>query len=466
MDTNKLAYKKKHAGDQFDADMHKEISLFSEDYKHFLDTAKTERLCAQQIISQLTESGFSPFTCKDTVQPGDKFFWVNRNKMVVAAVVGKHSPIDGLRFIAAHLDSPRLDLKPMPLYEDCGLSLLKTHYYGGIRKYQWVTLPLALHGIIIKENGEQVNISIGDKEQDPVFYISDLLPHLSKDLNNKKSAEFIEGEALNILIGNMPCPESESKERVKAHILDLLYEQFGIGEEDFMSAEIEAVPAGKSRDLGLDRSMICAYGHDDRCCAYSALRALQALNEIPEYTSFVIFADKEEIGSVGNTSMSSMFVNNSISSLIASISGAEYSERLLQTSISHSKMLSADVTAAMDPTYISAFEKRNDAMLGHGVALVKYTGARGKSGASDANAEYVWEIRNICKTQNIPFQMCEMGKVDQGGGGTIAYIGANAGMDVLDAGIPVISMHAPFEVISKCDLYSAYLLYLNFLLNK
>lgn len=441
-----------------------ELMAFAEDYKRFMDNSKTEREAAAEIVKNAEKAGFK--NLKDYIaadkklKSGDKVYAVNMDKTVVMFVIGNKPLENGMNIVGSHIDSPRLDLKPNPLYEEIGLSLLKTHYYGGIKKYQWVTLPLALHGVIIKKGGEKINVVIGEDENDPVLYITDLLVHLSADQMDKKLSKAIEGENLNILFGSIPLKEGEKENKVKMNILRLLNEKYGIEEEDFVTAELEVVPAGKSRDVGLDRSMIMAYGHDDRVCAYTSLRAIMEV-EKPEKTCVVLFVDKEEIGSVGATGMESRFFENTVAEIME-LTGS-YSELKLRRALANSRMLSSDVTAAVDPTYQSVNEKNNAAYLGKGISFAKYTGARGKSGCNDANAEYIGALRDIFNENGITWQTGELGKVDQGGGGTIAYILARYGMEVIDCGVPMLSMHAPWEITSKADVYETYRAYKVFL---
>ena len=382
-------------------------------------------------------------------------------------ILGSKDMEQGMNILGAHIDSPRLDLKQVPLYEDTEMAMLDTHYYGGVKKYQWVTLPLALHGVICKKDGTTVKVNIGEKPTDPVFGISDLLIHLSADQMEKKAAKVIEGEALDLLIGSIPAEESEdeddkkkTKDRVKADVLDILSKEYGIDEEDFLSAEIEVVPAGAARDYGFDRSMIMGYGHDDRVCAYPSFEAMLKV-ENPEYTSVCLLVDKEEIGSVGASGMQSRFFENCVAEVMNLV--GTYSELAVRRAMRNSKVLSSDVSAAFDPNYPAVMEKRNSAYFGKGLVFNKYTGARGKSGSNDANAEYVAKLRNIMDKNNVSFQTAELGKVDQGGGGTIAYILANYDMNVVDSGVAVLNMHAPWEIISKVDLYEALQGYVAFL---
>lgn len=377
-------------------------------------------------------------------------------------VIGKESMEKGMNILGAHIDSPRLDLKQDPLYEDTDFAMLDTHYYGGIKKYQWVTLPLALHGVIAKKDGTVVKVNVGDKPGDPVFGVSDLLIHLSGEQLEKKAAKVIEGENLDLLIGSIPMQTEDEKvkEKVKANIMNLLSKEYGIEEEDFLSAEIEVVPAGEARDYGFDRSMIMGYGHDDRVCAYPSFEAM-LVSEDPEITSVCLLVDKEEIGSVGASGMQSRFFENTVAEVMAA--AGSYSELALRRALANSKVLSSDVSAAFDPNFPSVMTKRNTAYFGKGLVFNKYTGSRGKGGSNDANAEYIGKLRNIMDTNEVSFQTAELGKVDQGGGGTIAYILANYGMNVIDSGVPVLNMHAPWEIISKVDLYEAYRGYIAFL---
>ena len=438
------------------------VFKYSEEYMYFLDNGKTERQCVKQIVNMAKERGYISLEeaiSNKQIKPGQKIYAINRDKNVALFVIGQKNISEGMKIIGSHLDSPRLDLKQKPLYEDGDLGLLKTHYYGGIKKYQWVTIPLAMYGVVILKDGKQVEISIGDGKDDPVFCITDLLPHLSADQNNKKMTDGICGEDLNILCGNIP-DENEESDKVKYTILKLLNEKYSMEEEDFLSAEIEIVPSGFAKDLGIDRSMILSYGHDDRVCSFAGIKALFDI-ENPEYTASVICVDKEEIGSEGNTGMKSKFFENTVSELINL--QEDYCELKVKRAFYNSKVLSADVTAGYDPTFASAYDKYNSCKVGSGVVINKYTGARGKSGSSDANAEFVYEVRNIFNKANIAWQTAELGKVDQGGGGTIAFILANYGAQVLDCGVGVLSMHAPYEVISKVDIYEMYRGYKEFI---
>ena len=466
MDNNndKLFYKKNFIWEKLSSDERTEVFKLGDDYRAFMDASKTERLTIKEIVKRAELEGFVNIESKKDLNPGDKLYYVNKGKNAVLVVVGKESIEKGMSIVGSHVDSPRIDLKQNPLYEKHGISLLKTHYYGGIRKYQWVTIPLALYGTVVKANGEVIDIAIGDDDNDPVFYITDLLPHLAKDQNDKKLSEAIEGESLNVIIGSLPALDESDDEdkkddkKFKLNVLKILNEKYGMIEEDFQTAEIEIVPAGKARDVGIDRGMLMAYGHDDRVCAYTSLIAILEL-ESPDKTAIALFSDKEEIGSVGNTGMQSAFFNNMVAEMIAMQNKGNYSELSLKRALANSSMLSSDVAAGVDPTYPHVTEIQNAPIMGQGVAMVKYTGSRGKSGASDANAEYIGKLRKLFNENEVIWQPSELGKVDQGGGGTIAYIMANFNMDVVDLGVPVLSMHAPFEIISKTDLYMTYKAY-------
>ncbi len=433
-----------------------DIIKFSDEYIHFLNRSKTEREATSFITEILDKNGFVNIKDKMILVPGDKVYYVNREKSVYVAIIGNKPVEAGLNIIGSHIDSPRLDLKPNPLYEDTGFAYFKTHYYGGIKKYQWTTIPLSIHGVIVKSNGEKVTINVGEDDNDPIFTITDLLPHLAQEQMEKKLKDSISGEDLNLLIGSIPIGDEKTTERIKLNILKILNDKYGITERDFVSSELELVPAFKARSLGFDRSMVAGYGQDDKVCAYTSLRAL--LDTVtPVKTAVCIFADKEEIGSMGNTGMESHVFDTFISELLNKTNTNR--PNLLDKVFCNSKMLSADVDAGLDPIYASVSEKNNSAYLGKGVGLNKYTGIRGKSGASDANAEFVAQIRNIFESNNISYQVSELGKVDTGGGGTIAYILANKGVDVIDCGVPVLSMHSPYEVTSKFDVYESYKAY-------
>ena len=447
-----------------------QVFQFAEEYRKFISACKTERECTANLYEKAKNAGFVDMdeliASKGSVKAGDKIVANNMGKGLALFVMGRKDLEEGMNSLGAHIDSPRLDLKQVPLYEDTEMAMLDTHYYGGVKKYQWVTLPMALHGVICKKDGTTVTVNIGDKPKDPVFGVSDLLIHLSADQLEKKAAKVIDGENLDLLIGSIPKvaekkeDEKAVKDRVKANILDILSAEYGIEEDDFLSAEIEVVPAGEARDYGFDRSMIMGYGHDDRVCAYPSFEAILAV-EKPEYTSVCLLVDKEEIGSVGASGMQSRFFENCVAEVL-NLAGS-YSELAVRRALKNSKVLSSDVSAAFDPNYPSVMEKRNSAYFSKGLVFNKYTGARGKSGSNDANAEYVAKLRNIMDTNDVSFQTAELGKVDQGGGGTIAYILANYDMNVIDSGVAVLNMHAPWEIISKVDLYEAYRGYIAFL---
>lgn len=450
-----------------------QVFAFAEEYRRFLSSCKTERECAKFFYDRAKEQGFLDLegliAAGQRVKPGDKILVSNMGKGLALFVMGQEPLEKGMNILGAHIDSPRMDLKQVPLYEDTDLALLDTHYYGGVKKYQWVTLPLALHGVICKKDGTTVNVNIGDKPGDPVFGVSDLLIHLSGEQMEKKAAKVIEGENLDLLVGSIPADGKEEasdkkkKDRVKANILDILSNEYGIGEEDFLSAEIEVVPAGEARDYGFDRSMIMGYGHDDRVCAYPSFEAVQRM-QMPKYTSVCLLVDKEEIGSVGATGMQSRFFENTVAEVL-NLTGA-YSELALRRAMKNSRVLSSDVSAAFDPNYPAVMEKRNCAYFGNGIVFNKYTGSRGKSGSNDANAEYMAKLRRIMDDHEVSFQTAELGRVDQGGGGTIAYILANYNMSVIDSGVAVLNMHAPWEIISKVDLYEAFRGYVAFLVSE
>ena len=444
----------------------KAIDTFAKEYCSFLDGGKTERECTDLIVNTIEAAGYKEISSYKKLKKGDKVYAVNMNKSVVMFNIGEEPLENGLNILGAHIDSPRLDLKSNPLYEDTELAYLDTHYYGGVKKYQWVTLPLALHGVVVKKDGSVVEINIGEDEDDPVFFISDLLIHLASDQMEKKASKVIEGEQLDVIIGSMPLnpgkDAKEEKEAVKANILKILKENYDIEEEDFHSAEIEVVPAGHAREAGLDRSMILAYGHDDRVCAFPSFKAMLEVKN-PKRTSCCILVDKEEIGSVGATGMRSLFFENIVAEIINL--SEEYNDLKLRRCLANSNMLSSDVSSAFDPTFAANFDKKNTNKLGHGIVLEKYTGARGKSGSNDANAEYLAHLRDIFTTEDVTYQTGELGKVDVGGGGTIAYILALYGMNVTDCGVPVLNMHAPWECISKADLYEAFRGYVAFLKN-
>lgn len=444
----------------------KNVEVLAQEYKEFLSKCKTERECTQYFIKEAESHGYQDLNkliAQGTrLKAGDKVYGVGMGKTIALFQIGKQPLTEGMNILCAHIDSPRLDLKQNPLYEDTELSFMDTHYYGGIKKYQWVALPLALHGVVAKKDGTVVNVNIGEDPADPVVYVTDLLIHLAGKQMEKKGSVVVEGENLDILVGSRPLA-GEEKDAVKANILLLLKEKYQMEEEDFLSAEIEVVPAGPARDCGLDRSMIAAYGQDDRVCAYTSLAAMLEMEETPKRTGCCLLVDKEEIGSVGATGMQSRFFENSVAELLDGMGC--YSELALRRALRNSSMLSSDVSAGYDPAYGEAFEKKNAAYLGRGIVLNKFTGARGKSGSNDANAEYVARVRRIFDDHNVAFQTAELGKVDFGGGGTIAYIAALYGMEVIDSGVAVLSMHAPWEVTSKADVYEAYKAYKAFLLD-
>lgn len=436
------------------------IMNFCEDYKHFISVGKTERICVKEALKIAESKGFKNLHDVKTANVGDKLYLINKNKNIILFTVGQKPVKEGLRVLGAHIDSPRLDIKQNPLYEKDGFALLDTHYYGGVKKYQWVTIPLAIHGVIIKKDGTTVNVAIGDDENDPVLGISDLLIHLAGDQMQKTASKVIEGEDLDVTFGSIPLKDEE-KNAVKANILKMLNEKYQIEEEDLLSAELEVVPAGKARDYGFDRSMVAGYGHDDRVCAYTSLRAVVDMEEAPEYTSCCILVDKEEIGSVGATGAHSLFFENAILELLNLQNTADL--LTLRKTLENTKMLSSDVSAGFDPLFAGVNDPKNSAYLGNGIVFNKYTGSRGKGGSNDANPEYVAWVRDAMDSNEVHYQTAELGKVDQGGGGTIAYILGNYNMNVLDAGVAVLNMHAPMEIVSKADVYEAYLAYRAFL---
>lgn len=426
-----------------------EAAAFCEGYKAFLDEGKTERECVKKAVELLKAAGYAEFDTQASYQPGDKVYYVNRNKAIIATTFGEKSVKEGIRMNGAHIDSPRLDLKPSPVYEKDDMALFKTHYYGGIRKYQWATIPLAMHGVIIKKNGETVELNLGEKPGDPVFCITDLLPHLSAEQNERKLKDGIKGEELNIVIGSIPYTDDEVKEPVKLMALKLMNEQFGITEKDFLRAEVEFVPAHKASDVGFDRSMVGAYGQDDRICAYTALIA-EIDTKNPTYTTMTILTDKEEIGSEGNTGLNSNYVGDYITYL-AELEGVNPKEVFRNTIC-----LSSDVNAAYDPTFASVYDPLNSSYVNKGCVLTKYTGARGKSGSNDASAELMAKVIGIMEKEGVYWQIGELGAVDVGGGGTIAKFVASMNIDVVDLGVPILSMHAPFELASKLDVLNTY----------
>lgn len=459
-----LSKKYNYAWDKYSKKDFKILFELSEEYKDFMTRCKTERECIRKFIFKAEENGYKNLedivNKKITLKPGDKVYANNKDKTLALFNMGSKDIQEGMRILGAHVDSPRIDLKQNPLYEDTDLAFLDTHYYGGIKKYQWVTMPLAIHGIVVKKDGSKIKLVIGEKDDEPVIGISDLLVHLSSTQMDKKANKVIEGEDLNILIGSIPIEDKEVKDRVKQNILKLLNDKYKIEEEDFVSAELEVVPAGAARDFGLDRSMIMAYGQDDRICAYTSFVAMMSVNN-PDKTCATLLVDKEEIGSVGATGMHSRFFENTVAEIIALL--GYYSDLKLRRALTNSKMLSSDVSAAFDPNYPSVMEKNNSAYFGKGIVFNKYTGSRGKSGCNDANPEYIAELRSIMEKGDVFWQTSELGKVDQGGGGTIAYILARYNMQVIDCGIALQNMHAPWEVASKADIYEAVKGYTTFL---
>ena len=441
------------------------VYAFAEKYKAYLDAGKTERECVTEAVRLAEEAGFrnlkAVLKAGESLKAGDRVYYAWMGKCFLAFVIGENDIERGMNILGAHIDSPRIDVKQNPLYDDTGFAYLDTHYYGGIKKYQWVASPLALHGVVCKKDGSTITVAIGEKDDDPVFYISDLLIHLAADQMSKTAAKAIEGEQLNIIIGSEPVKE-EDKWNVKANVLRILKEQYGIEEEDFVSAEIEAVPAGKARDVGFDRSLIAGYGHDDRVCAYPSMAAVLDYEGTPAYTLCAVLTDKEEIGSVGATGMDAMYFENIMAEIVANLKGCG-NPLYLRRCLRNSRMLSSDVSAGFDPNFAGVFEKKNASIVGNGVTFNKFTGSRGKGGSNDCNAEFVAMVRRICDEANVSWQTAELGKVDVGGGGTIAYICAKYGMNVIDAGLPVLSMHAPWELISKVDLWEEYKCYCAFL---
>ena len=445
-----ILYRPKNGWDRISAAQEGELKRYCEDYKKFLDNSMTEREAVDSAIAMAEAKGFKPFVRGMELKAGDKVYRSNRNKAIMLAVVGSQPLDQGANICAAHIDAPRLDLKPNPLYEDAELAFFKTHYYGGIRKYQWVTIPLELHGVVALKDGSTVKVVVGPAAGDPIFTIDDLLPHLGAEQSKKPLSEAISGESLNLLIGSRPFADDEGSDRVKLAVMDILNQKYGIVEEDFISAELEVVPAFRASDVGFDRSLIGAYGHDDRVCGYAALAGLLDLEEVPAKTAVCMLADKEEIGSEGVSGMQSAAFDTFMSDL------CDGQKVALKACYEKSFCLSADVTAAFDPNFADVYEKRNSAKVNYGVGLAKYTGARGKSGSSDASAEVVAKVRAMLDGADVVWQMAELGKVDAGGGGTVACYMANRDIDTLDAGVPVLSMHSPFETVSKLDCYMTY----------
>ena len=462
----KLVKKYEYSWEKYNQEDLKNVFELSERYKKFISKCKTERECIDEFIVKAESNGYKDINQiiknNEKLKPGDKIYSNNRGKTLALFIIGSESIENGFNILGAHVDSPRLDLKQNPLYEDTEIALLKTHYYGGIKKYQWVTIPLAIHGVIIKKDGTKINVVIGEDENDPVFGVSDLLIHLSSELLEKKASKVVEGEDLNVFVGSIPSSDKECKEKVKQNILELLNNKYGICEEDFVSSELEIVPAGKARDYGIDRSMVMAYGHDDRVCAYTSFDAMMEIKECSR-TCVTLLVDKEEVGSIGATGMHSKFFENSVAEVINLLGG--YSQISIRRALTNSKMLSSDVSAAFDPNYASVMEKRNAAYFGKGIVFNKYTGSKGKSGCNDANPEYIAEIRNILDNSGVSWQTSELGKVDAGGGGTIAYILAQYDMEVIDCGVALHNMHAPYEIASKADIYETRRAYYTFLIN-
>ena len=453
---DELAYEKKNYFTVASKEERKAIFDYAEGYKTFLDNAKTEREACEVAVKMAKDAGFTEYKFGDKLSAGDKKYFVNRGKSVVVFRVGtKNLDEDGFRLIASHIDAPRVDIKQNPLYEEAGLCFLKTHYYGGIKKYQWTTIPLALHGVVVLKNGKKVEIKVGEDPADPVFYIDDLLPHLGAEQMAKGGAKIIEGEQLNVVVGSMPYDDEKVEKKIKLTVLNILNEKYGMCEEDFISAELSAVPAYPARDIGFDRALIGAYGHDDRVCAYPALTAV--LNNESEHTVVAMLVDKEEIGSEGNTGMQSKIYSDLLEDICEAMGVSFRKTRYV------SKCLSSDVTAAYDPNFASVYERMNSAMLACGTCMNKFAGARGKSGSNDANAEFVGEVRAMFDSDGVVWQTAELGKVDAGGGGTVAKYLANLNIDTVDLGVPVISMHAPWELISKADLYSNYRAFIAFM---
>ncbi len=455
----RLKFQGKLSWDRQDEREKEETFRFAEGYKTFLNRAKTEREAVQEIIQAAKDAGFQDISQRPG---GKKIFFVNKEKSIALAILGPAPLAEGMRIVVSHIDSPRIDLKQNPLYEEADMALFRTHYYGGIKKYQWVTIPLSLHGVVVKSDGARLNMRIGEDPEDPVFVINDLLPHLSgKIQDQKKLSEAIEGEKLTVLAGSLPFPDAEAKDRIKLRVMELLNQKYGLVEEDFTSAELELVPAMRARDVGFDRSLVGSYGQDDRASAYTSLQAILSLADPPR-TVIALFVDKEEIGSEGNTGAQSLFLERMTRTLIER-AGLTVTEALLKEVLSNSKALSADVESALDPNYPEVHEKQNAGKIGYGVCLEKFTGSRGKAAASDARAEYVGEIRRLFNAHNVNWQMTEIGKVDEGGGGTVAKYLAIYGMDIIDCGAPVLSMHSPYEVTSKADIFEAYKAYRAFL---
>ncbi|MGM0549324.1 MAG: aminopeptidase [Bacillota bacterium] len=458
---NKNSYEAKNAWTEMKEDERAEVFAFNKNYADFLTENKTEREFAGAAIAKLEAAGFKNIKEYKSLEKGDKVYIENRSRALMAAVIGEKDLKEGLKIVGSHIDSPRLDLKPNPLYEDGEMAMFKTHYYGGVKKYQWVTMPLALHGLVVKDDGSQIEIKIGEKADDPVFFISDVLPHLGKKQMKKSMTEGISGEQLNVVVGSIPVADSEAKDKIKAALLNHLKAEYDFQEEDFISADLQVVPAFKTRDAGFDRGLLAGYGHDDRVCSYTALEAILDLKD-PLYTSVVLLMDREEVGSMGSTGMQSHFFEDQVANLV-DLYYSDYSELIVRKVMQNSKVLSADVSAAYDPDFAEVYAKHNSAYLGKGIVISKYTGSRGKAGASEASAEFMGEIRGLFNQAGVVWQTAELGKIDEGGGGTIAQFLANYNMDVLDCGPAVLSMHSPYEVVSKADVYHSYLAYNVFL---
>jgi len=458
---NENAYQAKNAWAEMGKEERKEVFAFNESYAKFLTENKTEREFASSAIAELEAAGFKNINQYESLKKGDKVYVENRSRALMAAVIGEKDLKEGLKIVGGHIDSPRLDLKPNPLYEDGEMAMFKTHYYGGVKKYQWVTMPLALHGVVVKDDGTKLEVKIGEKENDPIFFISDVLPHLGKKQMKKSMSEGISGEQLNVVVGSIPVADDEAKDKIKEAVLNHLKAEYDFKEEDFISADLQVVPAFKTRDAGFDRGLLAGYGHDDRVCSYTALEAILDVKD-PDYTSVVLLMDREEVGSMGSTGMQSHFFEDQVANLV-DLYYNDYSELLVRKVMQNSKVLSADVNAAYDPDFAEVYAKHNSAYLGKGIVISKYTGARGKAGASEASAEFMGEIRGLFNNAGVIWQTAELGKIDEGGGGTIAQFLANYNMDVVDCGPAVLSMHSPYEVVSKADVYHSYLAYNVFL---
>lgn len=455
------AYQAKNAWTEMGKAEREEVFAFNKNYAKFLTENKTEREFARAAIAELEAAGFKNITEYEKLKKGDKVYVENRSRALMAAVIGEKDLKKGLKIVGSHIDSPRLDLKPNPLYEDGEMAMFKTHYYGGVKKYQWVTMPLALHGVVVQDDGTKIEVKIGEKGDDPIFFISDVLPHLGKKQMKKSMNEGISGEQLNVVVGSIPVADDEAKNKIKTAVLNHLENEYDFTEEDFISADLQVVPAFKTRDAGFDRALLAGYGHDDRVCSYTALEAILDVKD-PDYSSVLLLMDREEVGSMGSTGMQSHFFEDQVANLV-DLYYDDYSELTVRKVMQNSKVLSADVSAAYDPDFAEVYAKHNSAYLGKGIVISKYTGARGKAGASEASAEFMGEIRGIFNKAGVIWQTAELGKIDEGGGGTIAQFLANYNMDVVDCGPAVLSMHSPYEVVSKADVYHSYLAYNVFL---